>query len=327
MQGNVWTLDADVADFFPSIDHELMASDFARTVPDPELLELIRKWIRAGIFETVERPRGGWAETLQDTAAQIRLSVREQIEGIVDQYAEDRLGVPATKEYAPDRQLTDGDDLAIPEDVAPAQRKALIGRLVESGLLFAITQRALIAKIAAPQLLGFGGAAVVAAFLMPRVIRRLKRVSEPTTGVPQGAPISPMLSNLYMHAFDLKVLAKRFRLFRYCDDFVIPCLTEADAKTAMKHVRVVLRERRMKLNEEKSRIVGPDETLEYLGYRLSPDGLITPPEGLPGGVVRRVRMGGQAAVTKISRAGESGAGMARRTLAALFRGAADRLSK
>jgi RNA-directed DNA polymerase len=52
------------------------------------------------------------------------------------------------------------------------------------------------------------------------------------SGIPQGNPISPIVSNLYLQTFDNAIKSKDYKLVRYADDFVILCKTEEDAKSA-----------------------------------------------------------------------------------------------
>ena len=54
--------------------------------------------------------------------------------------------------------------------------------------------------------------------------------SEPTKGIPQGAVISPLLANLYLHSFDQFAVSKGLPYVRYGDDFVILCQTNAQAE-------------------------------------------------------------------------------------------------
>jgi RNA-directed DNA polymerase len=92
-------------------------------------------------------------------------------------------------------------------------------------------------------------------------------------GTPQGAPISPLLSNLYMRRFVLgwkqRGLEGRYqsRLVVYADDFVILCRHSAhEARQQMSHLMEGLR---LKVNEEKTRVCRvPEESLEFLGYTL-----------------------------------------------------------
>src|SRR5260370_1279455 len=48
---------------------------------------------------------------------------------------------------------------------------------------------------------------------------------QPTTGTPQGAVLSPLLANIYLHPLALPMEHNRRRMVRYADDFVILCLT------------------------------------------------------------------------------------------------------
>jgi RNA-directed DNA polymerase len=102
---------------------------------------------------------------------------------------------------------------------------------------------------------------------------RTTRNKDQGRGTPQGAPISPLLSNLYMRRFVLgwKVLGHERRLrayiVNYADDFVICCRgTATDAMAAM---REMMRRLRLTVNEEKTRRcrVG-DEAIDFLGYTI-----------------------------------------------------------
>lgn len=90
-------------------------------------------------------------------------------------------------------------------------------------------------------------------------------------GTPQGSPISPLFSNLYMRRFILgwKVLGheKRFhaKIVNYADDFVICCRGLADE--AMAAMRDMMQKLKLTVNEEKTHICRlPDESFDFLGY-------------------------------------------------------------
>ena len=55
---------------------------------------------------------------------------------------------------------------------------------------------------------------------------------QPIKGTPQGAVISPLLANLYLHGVDLAVRAAGFEMVRYADDLVILCKSREDADRA-----------------------------------------------------------------------------------------------
>ena len=101
--------------------------------------------------------------------------------------------------------------------------------------------------------------------------RRTTRNKDMGRGTPQGAPISPLLSNLYMRRFILgwKVLGheQRFqaKIVNYADDLVICCRRNADQ--AMDAMRSIFQKLKLTVNEEKTHICQiPAESFDFLGY-------------------------------------------------------------
>jgi RNA-directed DNA polymerase len=88
-------------------------------------------------------------------------------------------------------------------------------------------------------------------------------------GTPQGGVISPLLSNIYLHALDLAFAdGAHGRLVRYADDFVVMCKSEAQAHAAQELARQVLADLGLELHREKTRVVDLTEGregLEFLG--------------------------------------------------------------
>lgn len=93
---------------------------------------------------------------------------------------------------------------------------------------------------------------------------------EPTlTGVPQGGVASPLLSNVYLHVFDEKMVAAGFALTRYGDDWVITCKSRRDAERALTSARAVLEgDLGLRVHPAKTRIVHVDQGFEFLGYKI-----------------------------------------------------------
>lgn len=92
-------------------------------------------------------------------------------------------------------------------------------------------------------------------------------------GCPQGAPISPLLANLYMRRFVLgwKVLGHEGRLgarvVSYADDVVICCRGTGEA--ALATFQNMMRQLRLTVNEAKTRLVFvPDDSVDFLGYTI-----------------------------------------------------------
>jgi hypothetical protein len=103
--------------------------------------------------------------------------------------------------------------------------------------------------------------------------QRTTRNKDEGKGTPQGAPLSPLLANLYMRRFLLgwKVLGHEARLdahiVNYADDFVICC--RGTAEEAMTVMRAMMTQLKLTVNETKTRICrGPDEPFHFLGYTI-----------------------------------------------------------
>ena len=91
----------------------------------------------------------------------------------------------------------------------------------------------------------------------------------PVAGAPQGAIISPLLSNLYLNELDHQMAAFGYAMTRYADDFVIQCRTAEEAAAALEMVRVWTTERGLTLHPTKTKIVHVDiDGFEFLGYRF-----------------------------------------------------------
>ena len=102
-------------------------------------------------------------------------------------------------------------------------------------------------------------------------VQRTTRNKDEKRGTPQGAPISPLLSNLYMRRFVLgwKTLGHqdqfRARIVNYADDFVILCRGRADK--AMAAMRKMMEQLKLTVNETKTHVCRMAEaSFDFLGY-------------------------------------------------------------
>jgi RNA-directed DNA polymerase len=89
-------------------------------------------------------------------------------------------------------------------------------------------------------------------------------------GVPQGSPISPLLSNIMLHELDKEMERLGLNFVRYADDFSIYCKTKAEAAKANRLVIAFLRDKlKLPINTDKSGICRPVH-LQVLGFGFVP---------------------------------------------------------
>ncbi|MDP1939170.1 MAG: group II intron reverse transcriptase/maturase [Gallionella sp.] len=111
---------------------------------------------------------------------------------------------------------------------------------------------------------------LLAGWLKQDIVNGLERWT-PAGGTPQGAVISPLLANLYLHPLDERMTRLSYRMVRYADDFVILCERAEQAQMALEEVRAWVEENGLTLHPDKThvgdcRIEG--QGFEFLGYRF-----------------------------------------------------------
>jgi RNA-directed DNA polymerase len=93
----------------------------------------------------------------------------------------------------------------------------------------------------------------------------------PTAGTPQGAVISPLLANIYLHSLDERLAALGYRMVRYADDFVVLCKSRETAEAALAEIRQWVAENGLRLHPDKTHVGDcrqPGEGFDFLGYRF-----------------------------------------------------------
>jgi RNA-directed DNA polymerase len=93
----------------------------------------------------------------------------------------------------------------------------------------------------------------------------------PRWGTPQGAVISPLLANIYLHPLDEALRMDGYRMVRYADDFVILCRSRKEAEAALEKVRTWVTANGLTLHPDKTHIgncAGWVGAFNFLGYRF-----------------------------------------------------------
>jgi len=115
-----------------------------------------------------------------------------------------------------------------------------------------------------------GVLALVKAFLTQGVMESGRGWQPTTQGTPQGAVLSPLLANVYLHPLDILAQSQGWRMTRYADDFIIQCSNRETAERALIQVRVWMEAAGLTLHPEKTRIV--DATVpggfDFLGWHF-----------------------------------------------------------
>lgn len=109
---------------------------------------------------------------------------------------------------------------------------------------------------------------LIESFLKAGVMDGLREWT-PEAGAPQGAVLSPLLSNIYLNALDHIMVQAGIEMVRYADDFVIMCRTAEAAQQALELVKSWTASAGLTLHPTKTRIVDvKKEGFDFLGYHF-----------------------------------------------------------
>jgi len=111
---------------------------------------------------------------------------------------------------------------------------------------------------------------LIEAFVRQDILSGLNRWT-PLAGTPQGAVISPLLANIYLHPLDILMQAMGAKMVRYADDSVVMCASEAQARAVLACMKQWMARNGLTLHPDKThvgdaRVQGGG--FEFLGYRF-----------------------------------------------------------
>ena len=112
--------------------------------------------------------------------------------------------------------------------------------------------------------------ALIQGFLKQDIMENLTRWT-PIAGSPQGAVISPLLANAYLHELDVEMREAGLVMVRYADDAVVLCRSREEAEAALARMRAWVSDNGLTLHPDKThvgdcRVEG--QGFEFLGYRF-----------------------------------------------------------
>jgi len=108
-------------------------------------------------------------------------------------------------------------------------------------------------------------------FLDQNILEELREWT-PIAGVPQGAVLSPVLSNLYLNPLDHEMADAGFAMVRYADDFVVLCRSQFEAEVALQVISEWVEQAGLTLHPTKTKIVDSrTESFAFLGYSFRGD--------------------------------------------------------
>ena len=108
-------------------------------------------------------------------------------------------------------------------------------------------------------------------FLDQNILEELREWT-PVAGVPQGAVLSPVMSNLYLNPLDHQMADSGFEMVRYADDFVVLCRSQSEAESALQMITAWVETAGLTLHPTKTKIVDSRvESFAFLGYSFRGD--------------------------------------------------------
>ncbi|MCK4358501.1 MAG: CRISPR-associated endonuclease Cas1 [Candidatus Cloacimonetes bacterium] len=108
-----------------------------------------------------------------------------------------------------------------------------------------------------------------ALFYKEPLIITLQKIFDNSKGLPQGNPISPVLSNLYLHQFDQIINKNKLKLVRYGDDFVILSKHSHTEKDIKNLVVELLNKLGLSLNTSKIVPIEENKPIDFLGFNIN----------------------------------------------------------
>lgn len=291
-QENRWVVDGDIAACFDTLDHDLLLGFLTQKIRDGRVIDLIQAWLDVGVMQmgppqNVDMQFASRIENVKSYAKQGFEWVLESFAQRTDPYASsygyyygEPRGYPPMDSDSPDAPYAEQ------ETMVSQMKQTAIRQVVVSGAMFGfrflrtrisgmLVKAGSAAKVAVSSPVGrrllkrnamaVGGLAGLAAVAAATAYLMNRKAGPAPVGVLQGSPLSPLLANIYLHPFDVNLINAGHRLARFADDWVILCPTQENAEAAYNDAIRSLGRLHLKANTSKTKILSPDQQLEWLG--------------------------------------------------------------
>lgn len=106
----------------------------------------------------------------------------------------------------------------------------------------------------------------------PKLVRGA--LHSPIVGIPSGSPLTPLFNNLYLSDLDDAMFRRGEFYRRFGDDILLLSTDPERLEDAVAKLRASLAEHGLPLSEDKTRLIGPGEAFDYLGYRFEKDAVL-----------------------------------------------------
>ena len=299
-EGYEWVVDADIENFFDTMDNRILMRFLRATIKEQPILRLIQMWLDMGGIAQPAKP-AKWVRHIENTIHPLGEGIQQVINQILQRTSHLDTYPQIEHTHITDEWLDTEPDFSPQQSHAREHTaKELLVNFGRDGLLLLLANSKRIGKFLTAKNLMVAAPIVLAVLAVPAAASIVQeRLNRPRKiGIVQGSPLSPLLANLYLHAFDKAMTRSGIRMVRYADDLLILCRSEGRAQQALTHAQKRLTTLNLRLNPKKTKIANFDNGIEFLGHIFDKDGCYQP---LPDSQTKNL----QKQVTHVLRQGTS----------------------
>ena len=277
-EGYGWVVDTDIENFFGAMDNRILMRFLRATIKEPAILRLIQMWLDLGGI--VEPPRcAQWISHIENVSSSLAEGMQQVIHQVLHRPPQRNTYSQIGNATMTDNWMDDDNEWDIQQtEHREHTAREFLTNLGRDGLLLLLANSKRIRALLATKNVVIIAPIVLATLATPALLNIAKeRLNQPRKiGIIQGSPLSPLLANLYLHAFDKAMTRTGIRMVRYADDLLLLCRTEGRARQALAQAQKRLATLKLQLNPQKTRITHFDNGIEFLGHVFDTEGCYQP---------------------------------------------------